>query len=229
MPGQARPVAGAVEALQALAARLAVVGVVSGRSAHDARRILGKAAGRLLVVGNHGLEWLEPGAESPVDDPSLAPARSVVAAGVARVPTGDGITLEDKGLSATVHFRNAADPAAARGRILDALTGPAPEGIEIREGRLSLELRPAGLGDKGTAVRQVVERFGLRGLVVAGDDVTDLDMFRAARDLAASGDLRLAVLAIAGGREVPREVADAADVVLPGPAAFAAILRALAA
>lgn len=228
IPDQARPVAGAVAALGELAAQLAVVGVVSGRSARDARRILGKEGERLLVIGNHGLEWLEPGAEAPTEDPSLAPARTVVAAGLAIVPSGDGIAIEDKGLSATIHYRRAPDPAAARDRILRALAASPAVGVEVREGRRSVELRPAGLGDKGTAVRRVVARFGLRGLLVAGDDRTDLDMFDAARDLVADGRLRAAILAVAGGREVPPDIAAAADAVLGSPAAFASALQELA-
>ncbi|HET6381006.1 MAG TPA: trehalose-phosphatase, partial [candidate division Zixibacteria bacterium] len=62
-PAAARPLPGAVEALEALAGRGVLVGVVSGRAAADVRRLLG--TDRLLVIGNHGLEWLEPGAATP--------------------------------------------------------------------------------------------------------------------------------------------------------------------
>ena len=47
----------------------------------------------------------------------------------------------------------------------------------------------AGAADKGTAVAQLITRHGLRGLVVLGDDVTDLDMFRAAGEARARGEL----------------------------------------
>ncbi|MDP9271518.1 MAG: trehalose-phosphatase [Chloroflexota bacterium] len=228
VPSQARPTAGAVEALQALAGRLAVVGVVTGREALEARRILGGSPA-LLVIGNHGLEWLEPGAVGPTDEPAFDHARRAVAAALARVPRKDGISVEHKGLSATVHYRQALVPGAAREAVLHALVPERAEGLEIREGRMSVEVRPAGLGDKGAAVRRVVQRFGLRGLVVAGDDVTDLDMFAAARELGRSPRLRVAILAVAGGGEVPAEVSAAADVTLPDPAAFAALLAQLAA
>lgn len=228
VPSEARPAAGAVEALQALAAQLAVVGVVTGREALEARRILGGSPS-LLVIGNHGLEWLEPGAIGPTDEPAFDHARRAVAAALARVPREDGISVEHKGLSATVHYRQASARGAARKAILDALVPGRAEGLEIREGRMSVEVRPAGLGDKGTAVRRVVQRFSLRGLVVAGDDVTDLDMFAAARALADSERFQVAVLAVAGGGEVPAEVSAAADVTLPDPATFAALLVQLAA
>jgi phosphoglycolate phosphatase-like HAD superfamily hydrolase len=77
-------------------------------------------------------------------------------------------------------------------------------------------------------VHAVVERYALRGLVVLGDDVTDLDMFRAAADLRAAGRLRGTILAVRGGREVPAEVADAADAVIGSPEEVVSLLLTLA-
>ncbi len=230
MPSAVHPVATGLEALGRLADRLAVVGVVTGRAAADARAILGPVGPRLLVIGNHGLEWLAPGAAEPERTPELMGARRAVRAALQILgdDLGDGVRVEDKGISATVHFRGARDPAAA-GRAIAAALAPVIGGdLELRRGRMALELRPVGLGDKGTAVRAVVARHGLKGLLVAGDDVTDLDMFRAARTLRERGDLRAAVLGVGGGHEVPAEVAAAADVVLSSPDAMAALLASLA-
>ncbi len=146
------------------------------------------------------------------------------------MPRLSGVRLEDKELSATVHYRAADDPATARRAILDALSAAMSAGegrVELREGRMSVELRPAGAGDKGTAVRDLAARHELRGLVVLGDDVTDLDMFRAAEDLRAAG-ATVAIIGVGGDGEVPPAVAAAADVVLPGPESVVALLRALA-
>ncbi len=216
---------GAAEALSGLRTRIAVVGIVSGRAAGDVRRIIG--SDDVLVVGNHGLEWLEAGSPEPVAQPGQSEASDAVARAVELVPELAGVTTENKGLSATIHFRNAPDPAAAGRRVRLALEAGAPAGVVLRPGRMSLELRPGGAGDKGTAVRAVVERHALRGLVVLGDDVTDLDMFRAARELREAGRLRAAILGVAGGREVPPEVLDAVDAVLPDPASVVELLRAL--
>jgi trehalose 6-phosphate phosphatase len=224
-PAAARPLPGAAEALSALAGRGVVVGVISGRAAADARRMLGRDD--LLVVGNHGAEWLEPGAAAP----SAAPApgfASELERALSALPRADGVKVEHKGLSATLHLRTAADPEASAARLLAALQGAALRGVSVRQGRMSIELRPAAGADKGSAVRTVVERNALRGLVVIGDDVTDLDMFAAARQLGASG-LATAVIAVAGGDEVPPRVAEAADVVLPDARAVVGLLRALAA
>lgn len=231
-PAAVRLAPGAAEALIALAGRLAVVGVVTGRAALDARRITGLPD--LLVAGNHGIEWLAPGRTAPEVAPHLADVPAALDRLLAAVPSIAGVSIDDKALSATVHYRNAADPAAARDAILGALRdrieggGAGSSGVELREGRMSVELRPRDAGDKGSAVTAVVERYALRGLVVLGDDLTDLDMFRAAIALREGGRLRAAVIAVGGDGEVPPQVAEAADALVRGPDEVVRLLSALA-
>jgi trehalose 6-phosphate phosphatase len=216
--------AGARDALARLARKLAVVGFITGRAAADARRIAGLP--ELLVVGNHGLEWLDPGGTQPRHAVDRARTAALLRAALGEVPAEPGLAIDEKGLSATIHYRNSPRPARARSRILAALA-QLPDGLELREGRLSVELRPAGAGDKGTALRQVVAGYRLRGLVVAGDDLTDLDMFRAAAEMRAGGELAAAIVAVGGRGEVPGEVAEAADATVAGPAELVALLAAI--
>ena len=224
-PMAARLVPGAAEALVALAARLALVCIVTGRAALDVRRMTGLS--EVWVAGNHGIEWLAPG-ELEVERPAaVAGNRTELERLLAAVPPLPGVWVEDKGLSAAVHYRGTPDPAVARTQVVAALSAAVPSSaIELREGRMSVELRPAGLGDKGTALRRLAQRFGLRGLVVLGDDVTDLDMFRAAAELR-TGGADAAIIAVGGHGEVPARVAQAADAVVADPAAAVALLRAL--
>ena len=225
-PAAARLVAGARGALAGLVDRLAVVAVITGRAPLDARLMTGVPG--LLIAGNHGTEWLEPRADVPVASAGAERARRAIAEVVARLPPLQGVVVEDKGISASVHYRNAADPEAAHRTLLRAI-GRLDPALEQRAGRMSIELRPVGLGDKGAAARTVVDRFGLRGAIVMGDDVTDLDMFRAVAELRAAGQLRAAIVAVGGGGvEVPAAVTAAADVVLDGPADAARMLAALA-
>jgi len=228
VPSEAALVPGAIEALQALRRRLAVVAIVTGRAAHDARRILGSGGDEVLVIGNHGLEWLEPGSDVAAVDDALAPVRATIIGLLARIPAVPGVEIEDKGLSTTIHYRQARDPEITRARLLESVLGASGRDIDVREGRRSIELRPVGRGDKGTALRAVVQRFGLRGLVVAGDDATDLDMFGVAQELRSRG-VRSVVLGIAGGQEMPPEIAATVDVLLPDPVAFIRLLGRLAA
>ena len=74
-----------------------------------------------------------------------------------------------------------------------------------------VEIRAPGLGDKGTAARAIVERFGLRGALVMGDDTTDLDMFTAVAALRSAGRLKAAIVAVGGtDHDVLPDVAAAA-------------------
>jgi trehalose 6-phosphate phosphatase len=231
-PSSVRLEPGAADALAALTEQLAVVCVVSGRAAMDVRRLVELPA--LLIAGNHGIEWLEPDATEPVAAPHLAGVPEAMDRLLAAVPALPGVRIDDKRLSATVHFRNAADPAAARRAILaaleDALRGglAGETGVELREGRMSVELRPREAGDKGSAVSAAVERFGLRGLIVLGDDLTDLDMFHEAARLRDAGSLHAAIIAVGGGGEVPPQVSAAADSLLDGPASVVRLLSAVA-
>jgi trehalose 6-phosphate phosphatase len=225
-PMLARLVDGASGALARLVERLAVVAVITGRAPLDARRMTGVPG--LLVAGNHGTEWLEPDADVPIAAPEASSVRARLDAVLAGLPTLAGVSVENKVISATVHYRNAPDPAAALPRILAAIGDTEAHGIELRHGRLSVELRPIGLGDKGSAARAIVDRFGLRGVVVMGDDVTDLDMFAVVAELRSLGRIRGTVIGVGGGdAEVPASVVEESDVVLADPAEAAALLRVL--
>jgi trehalose-phosphatase len=229
-PSRAALAAGAERALAALARRLAVVAVITGRAPDEARRLIGVPG--VLIAGNHGLEWLEPGALEPVA-PLAAPEAASVRSGLdevlARLPPLPGVVPEHKGMSASVHYRLAPDPAVARAAIVDALGEVEPLGLRLGHGRMIVEVRPVGLGDKGSATRTIVERYRLRGVVAMGDDVTDLDMFAAAADLRRSGGLRVTIVAVGGAdREVDPEIAAAADAVLPAPEDAARLLARLA-
>jgi trehalose 6-phosphate phosphatase len=225
-PMAAGPAPGVPQLLRDLDRRLAVVAVITGRAPLDARAFLGDDA--VLVAGNHGLEWLEPGASEASAAPALGPARQAITASLSRVEQLGlgGVVLEPKGVSATVHYRQSPQPVADRAAILGALGPLDPSIVEVREGKMSVELRPAGAGDKGTALRAIVERFALRGLVVLGDDLTDLDMFHAAAELRDTAGVTVCIGAVGVGGEAPASVLEAADFVAADPVELVGVLRA---
>ena len=144
----------------------------------DARRLVGVPG--VLVVGNHGTEWLDPDQSEPTRAADADAVGQALDEALARVPPMPGVMPDHKGVSASIHYRQAPDPDAARSAILAALGDLEPLGLRIGHGRMIVEIRAPGLGDKGTAARAIVERFGLRGALVMGDDTTDLDMFERA-------------------------------------------------
>jgi trehalose 6-phosphate phosphatase len=191
--------------LHRLAGSYALVACVSGRTGADAEAIVGVP--ELTYVGNHGLE-LEPGA-----DEWTARLGALLA-------TVDWPRVEDKGLTASLHFRDL-DETAAR-RELDAVAERArADGFVARYGRKVLELLPPLGANKGTAVRRLLTERGLRRALYAGDDTTDLDGF------AALDGLELGVRVAVGSSEGPQELSAAADIVLPSQAGVLPLLRQL--
>jgi len=193
-------------ALRRLHGRYALVACVTGRPAPEAERIVGVP--ELEYVGEHGLELA----------PEAAEWRERVHAFAATLDWDD---LEVKPLSVTLHYRRAPDEAAALRRLEAVAATAAAAGLVPRFGRKVLELRPPVAAHKGTAVRALLERDGLRRALYAGDDSTDLDAF------GALDDLELAVRVAVASAEGPAELRRAADVVVDGPAAMLELLRSL--
>ena len=84
-----------------------------------------------------------------------------------------------------------------------------------------LEVLPPVDASKGTAVRRLLDRDGLRHALYAGDDTTDLDGFAALDGLDAA--VRVAIASAEG----PTQLGERADLVLGSPAALTDLLRQL--
>jgi trehalose 6-phosphate phosphatase len=100
---------------------------------------------------------------------------------LARVP---GVWIEDKHLTASVHYRMAAvDHHALIGEIVNtALRGI--EELSLIKGKCIWEIRPSATWHKGAALRWFMAECGVPNRAVAyfGDDVTDCDAFAAVPD-----------------------------------------------
>jgi trehalose 6-phosphate phosphatase len=192
--------------LERLDARYALVACVSGRPGSEARRIVGLDG--LVYVGEHGLE-LEPEAEAWVERlRSFADATTEWPA-------------ERKRLTLSYHWRTAPDEASAVATLERIAERATEVGLVPRWGRKVLELRPPLAANKGTAVTRLLGERRLERALYAGDDTTDLDAFRALERLALG--VRVAVLSPEG----PRELGEAADVSVDGPAGMLELLRGL--
>ena len=99
-----------------LARRYGCVACISGRSAADARRLVG--VGGIAYAGSHGAELLEPGATSPRTNPAFKSWEGRVRGFVAERDDPDlrrlRVRIEDKGPIAALHWRGAPDEDAAR-------------------------------------------------------------------------------------------------------------------
>ncbi|MEU1471300.1 trehalose-phosphatase [Streptomyces sp. NPDC005761] len=233
-PEQARAHPGAVEALAALAPKVASIAVITGRPAGVAVRYGGFAGvtglDRLVVLGHYGAErWdaVSGTVHAPAPHPGVAAVRAELPGFLDKYDSWRGTWIEEKGQALAVHTRRAADPQAA----FEALRGPLGElasrhGLIVEPGRLVLELRPSGM-DKGVALTQYVHETGAGSVLYAGDDLGDLAAYAAVEKLRTEGPDGTPGLLVCSGTEVP-ELADRADLLLPGPGAVVAFLSALA-
>jgi trehalose 6-phosphate phosphatase len=222
--------AAAREALAALAERYALVGCISGRRAEEARRLVGLDS--LAYAGNHGLELLLPGDETPQPDPSVAGREGEAAEFLAAMEDGQlettGLRQEDKGPIQALHWRGAPDEAAAESRAREIAIEAGKAGLEPRWGRKVLELRPLGGGGKDGAVASLLADERLDRAIYAGDDRTDLDAFRRLRELQEEGRLSAAVCVGVLSAEGPAELAEECDLTVEGLDGWLAILEWLA-
>jgi trehalose 6-phosphate phosphatase len=228
-PECARPLPGLVDLLAQLAARFAAVALVSGRpAAYLAEHAL---ASGVRYLGLYGLQEIRDG--TVWIDPRLVAARSAVVAAAedlksASAVEASGAHLEDKEYAVAVHTRRLADPDRWAVSIDEAVRRiAARHGLEVIPGRLVWELRPAVNGDKGDAVRRIVDESGAHSVVVIGDDLGDIPAFAAAAQLASDGH---DVLCIAvRSPEMPAPLLDHADQVVEGPAGVRDFLELLVA
>jgi trehalose 6-phosphate phosphatase len=235
-PEDSRLADGALDLLRLLEAKVGQLALVSGRAAEDIVRLAGvDGFARLRVLGHYGLQsWQAGRLESPPPDPGVDVARRRLPELLADAP--EGVYVEDKQHSLAVHTRPAASPQQVLDDLTPSLWALADEaGLEAVAGRFVLELRPPGV-DKGSALRLLVERVGATTVIYVGDDVGDLPAFRAVAAMRDAGEIEgLAVAAVRGGPgeggedEVPGEVRDYADLVLPGPDGVVAWLSGIAA
>ncbi|HET6360357.1 trehalose-phosphatase [Streptomyces sp.] len=231
-PEQARAHPGTVPALAALAPRVASVAVITGRPAGVAVRYGGFAGvpglDHLVVLGHYGAErWdaVSGTVKTPVAHPGVAAARAELPGFLDDIGAWHGAWIEEKGQAVAVHTRRAADPQAAFDTLRDPLGElAARHGLIVEPGRMVLELRPPGM-DKGVALAEYVREVEAEAVLYAGDDLGDLPAFAAVEKLRSDGIPGL--LVCSGSAEVP-EVADRADLLLPGPAAVVEFLGALA-
>lgn len=231
-PQAARPLPEAIPLLSALAERLAVVGVVSGRplwfiaerlGAGRDRPGSGAASPALRLAGLYGLEQL--GSDGAVHtSPEAERWRPVVdqLANAARAEGPQGLAVEHKGLAVTLHWRQV--PGVGERWAAHFLEDQVrPSGLVAVGGRMSVELLPPAVGDKGTVV--LAWATGCTAAAYLGDDRGDLPAFRALDQLARSGTT-VRKVAVAGP-DVPTELTSAADLVVGGPEGALALLAAL--
>lgn len=169
LPDEAR---GLLETLS----RHAPVAIITGRSIDDILPKLGFTPD--FLVGNHGLEGV-PGWEAQAEQHMADSSRwrKALEEALDDGDLGEGIVIEDKKYSLSVHYRAAPDQAIAARRLPELFSALEPP-PRIVSGKLIYSLMPKHGGNKGSALEQLMRVAGAGSALYVGDDVTDEDVFR---------------------------------------------------
>jgi trehalose 6-phosphate phosphatase len=227
-PEEATPHAAVGGLLEELAAKYRVVRIISGR---DATQLLDWLGPDVEIDGLLGVQRVRGGQIELTAEaaPYSSKMNEVLVEAKNRVRAFglDGIFVEDKGIVVTLHFRRASDRVAGR-RAAESVARELADayGLVIASGRATVELRPPITMSKGAAVLEVANEYDLEALLFAGDDVVDLEAFRALDELESEGMhcIRVAV----ASSEAPNALLADANVVVDGPSGMIELLETLA-
>lgn len=220
VPGEIR------ELLERLSRRYLLVAGISGRKTEEARGLIGLDG--VVYFGNHGFEKLTGGGVEIIPEarPYLERVRELER--LARRELGPlGAFVEEKGITASVHYRNVPEEVGERCVAFVRREGERL-GLRVTVGRGVVEARPPIRADKGTAARALVEEYRPRRALFMGDDTTDLDAFRELERMREEGLLEDVLRVGVASEEGPPGIVEEADIVVEGVEGVAEILRELA-
>jgi trehalose 6-phosphate phosphatase len=155
------------------------VAVISGRELADLRPRIGIEG--IDYAGNHGLEIHRDGDTTvhPVAAKRGRDLEKIVADIEDRLADTDCF-VEDKSVSATVHYRTAPERAEEVHEVVaSAVERVAPDGFELSTGKNIVELTPAVAWDKGRALSLFAADDKDWLSMYVGDDTTDEAAFEA--------------------------------------------------
>jgi len=210
--------------LSNLCNHLALVATISGRPAIETKNMI-KIDG-MVYIGNHGLErWTEGHSELQKDAQDYSRLIKTVIKELTPMLSIEGISIENKGVTATIHYRLCGEPQLAEIEILNAVEALSQAGrLRIIRGRMAVDLLPPVEVNKGTATLDLIQEYNLQGGIYLGDDLTDVDAFKAIH--AASHDLDFRGFAIGIiSQEMPEELVAEADFTLNGVSDVEGFLR----
>jgi trehalose 6-phosphate phosphatase len=141
--------------------------VISGRALDDVTRRL-EGIPIWYVFGNHGLE-------SPEGSGSVPAARGWLDALREKLTPTDGLIVEDKGHSITIHYRNVPDKAGIVAAINEAVASL--DGARALAGIEAISVLPRDGRHKGLALQEARRQFACDTAIYIGDDETDEDAF----------------------------------------------------
>lgn len=181
------------ESLKALLAsliklRYLSVAIISGRTLGNLKNMVGLK--NIIYAGNHGLQIQGPKIKfkSPVSSSLRLKIQKVGKTLKQKLSKINGVLLENKGLTLSLHYRLVDKKLAPRVKnvFYETVAGVCFKGdVAVQSGKKVFEVRPAVDWDKGVAAEWLLKRQhsflkGRKALpIYVGDDTTDEDAFKA--------------------------------------------------
>jgi trehalose 6-phosphate phosphatase len=218
-PDAVQPVPAVMDALEALAARVGRVAIVSARPVSFLRDRFATLQ-HVDLYGLYGLEVLHEG--EVVTEPAALPWVPAMAdlAEQARTELPEAILVEYKRLSVALHYRTAPHLAGTVERWGHEQAERL--GLRIQGGRMVVELKPPVDQDKGMVITEGVSDAGCAWYF--GDDMSDIKAFDALRAREAVDPRFFGMCVAVANPETGADVSSAADLTLESPEAVAGFL-----
>ncbi len=201
--------------LSILCKQLALVVGISGRPAEEVKEMVGIDG--MVYIGNHGMErWTGNHSEYTKDVKGYSKIIKTVLEELSPLLSIEGLTIQDKVVTATIHYRQCPDRESARKAILEAVKNSPQAGkLRVVPEKMAIDLLPPVDINKGTAITELLKEYNLQGGIYLGDDITDIDGFRAIHTADRDQDFQGLAIAVSN-EEVPQEVLVEADFILNG-------------
>jgi len=227
-PDEARLYPGVASLLQQ-ASEHAHVAIMTGRALDNGAAMVNVDG--LTYIGSHGLEWcnglpaLHPVRVAPEAFAYITPGNMLLDLAEKELAlTLPGLIVERKRIGGTIHYRRCSNPEQARQLILSLLEEPAQHlGMRLDQEKQAIEIRTPLAVNKGQALLWFALLFGLRGIIFAGDDRTDLDAVMELSRLRQQGIAALAI--VVQHSDTPPALLEHADLLVQGVDGMAELLR----
>ena len=174
-PAQAQMPGDIARQLDALAQR-APVAVISGRTRADLLARL--PASVQWVIGNHGSDGLPRGTNGMEDQAQLCSAwHEHLQSDTGLWHDAHGASIENKGRSLTLHYKDAQNPVLARSRLLARAVRLAPPPRIVRNAA-TVDLLPPQAMSKADVIELLMRESDCEYAMIVGDDVSDEVLFQ---------------------------------------------------
>jgi trehalose 6-phosphate phosphatase len=201
--------------LSKLCHRIALVAAISGRPVDECRHML--KIEEMVYIGNHGLErWSEGHSEFTKDAQSYTGLIKSAINELTPLLPMKCIIIENKGVTASIHYRLCQNPQSAKKNILNAIdNSPHSKSLRIMQGRMIIDIMPLLEITKGTATLDLMREYHLQSCIYMGDDFTDIDAFRAIKKARRNSNFQGFAIGITS-HEMPKKLTEEADFTLKG-------------